>query len=92
MLTKTIVEYSFLLGLFVNAALFIPQCMRIIASKDSRELSLITFFGFWLIQLSTVLHGFIVKDYTLAFGTLVSMITCGYVIGLIVYYRIKKGG
>ncbi len=84
-----IVEVFFALSLFINAALFIPQAMRLFAKKDSSELSFITFFGFWLIQLVTTLHGFIQKDWLLAFGTLLSMATCGCVIWLIIYYRMK---
>lgn len=85
-----IIETIFVSGLFVNAVLFIPQFLKIIANKDSREVSFITFFGFWLIQLSIVLHGFLKHDYVLAFGTILSMITCGFVIGVIIYYRIKN--
>lgn len=84
------IEISFSLGLFINAALFIPQCMRILSNKDSKEISLITFFGFWLILLSSVLHGFLRKDYVLMYGTMLSMITCGTVVYLTVYYRIKN--
>lgn len=90
MIEFAIVEYGFAISLFVNAALFIPQIMRIAAKKDSKEVSLITFLGFWLIQLSTTLHGFLIKDYLLAFGTLASMLPCGYVILQIVFYRITK--
>lgn len=88
-ITDKIIEYSFVLSLFVNAVLFIPQIMRIVASKDSKEVSFITFFGFWLIQLATTLHGFIRKDYLLAYGTLASMLTCGCVILAILFYRKK---
>jgi MtN3 and saliva related transmembrane protein len=90
MATDNLIEFSFALSLFINAALFIPQCRSIMINKDSREVSFITFFGFWLIQLATTLHGFLKHDYLLAFGTLASMVTCGYVIWLIVYYRLKK--
>lgn len=83
------VEISFSLSLLINAILFIPQSMRLASHKDSRNVSFITFFGFWLIQLVTVLHGFLRKDYLLAYGTIISMITCGYVIWLILYYRVK---
>ncbi len=84
------IESGFSISLFVNAVLFIPQIIRIHTTKDAKEVSFITFFGFWLIQLFTVLHAFIRKDYILMFGYVFSMITCGYIVGLIVYYRIKK--
>ncbi len=89
MILHNLVESGFVLGLFINAALFIPQMMRIIANKDAKEVSFITFFGFWIIQLATVLHGLIRKDYILALGTIPSMLTCAGVIGLILYYRGK---
>ena len=31
-----LIEISFSLGLFINAALFIPQCMRILSNKDAK--------------------------------------------------------
>jgi len=88
--TNAFIEFTFSIGLFINAALFIPQWITIIKSKDSREVSFITFFGFWLIQFSTLLHGIIHKDWLLSIGQLVSMVTCGTVVVLIVYYRIKN--
>ncbi len=84
------IETFFALSLFINAALFVPQAMCLFAKKDSTEISFITFFGFWLIQLVTSLHGFIRQDWLLAFGTLLSMVTCGCVVWLIVWYRIKN--
>ena len=85
-----IIEISFSLGLFINAILFIPQAIRIVQNKDAKEVSFITFFGFLLIQLATLLHGFLRNDYLLAYGTLASIITCGLVVFLIVFYRVKS--
>ena len=45
------IESLFGMGLFVNAALFIPQAIKLFREKDSKELSLITFLGFNAIQL-----------------------------------------
>jgi cytosine/uracil/thiamine/allantoin permease len=70
--------------------LFVPQAMRMRINRDAKNVSFITFFGFWLIQLVTTLHGFLHRDYLLAYGTLVSMVTCGYVIWLIIYYKLKN--
>jgi uncharacterized protein with PQ loop repeat len=86
---EKVIELIFSLGLFVNAALFIPQGIRILIKKDATEVSFITFFGFLLIQFSAVLHGYIKKDHLLAFGTGVSMLTCGWVVFLVIYYRLK---
>jgi MtN3 and saliva related transmembrane protein len=85
-----LIEISFSLGLFINAALFIPQAIRIIKNKDAKEVSFITFFGFLLIQIATSLHGFLNNDYLLTYGTLLSIVTCGTVVVLIAFYRIKN--
>ncbi len=90
MIVDKMIEYSFTSSLVVNALLFIPQIIRILKNKDSKEVSFITFFGFWLIQFVTTLHGFLRQDYLLAFGTLASMVTCGAIIWLIIFYRVKK--
>jgi|JI102314A1RNA_FD_contig_101_554739_length_1388_multi_4_in_0_out_0_2 MtN3 and saliva related transmembrane protein len=90
MLSMTsIVEFIFSIALFVNAILFIPQIIHLIRHKTAAGLSLLTFLGFLLIQLAIVLHGLIVRDYLLTFGYLLSMLTCGTVVFLIVFY--KKG-
>ncbi|MGA2655127.1 MAG: PQ-loop domain-containing transporter [Gammaproteobacteria bacterium] len=83
-----IIETIFSLGLFINAALFIPQIMRLHQKKDSKELSLLTFGGFNFIQLFTILHGYLHQDYLLMGGFIASFITCGIVTGMIVYYRL----
>lgn len=87
---KNTIESYFMISLIVNAILFIPQIVRLLKIKDSKELSFITFFGFNLIQIAVILHGYIKKDYLLLFGNLLSLITCGLVTILIVYYRIKS--
>ncbi len=82
-----IVELGFFISLLVNALLFIPQILAIIRSKSVTGVSLITFAGFNVIQLFTMLHGILIRDYLLAGGYLLSIVTCGTVTGLIVYYR-----
>lgn len=89
MLIETVIEIVFGLGLFINAALFIPQIIRLYRTKDAGGLSLITFAGFNLIQLFTLLHGYLHKDYLLVFGYLLSLITCGMVTIMIIFYRKK---
>jgi MtN3 and saliva related transmembrane protein len=82
------IETIFSLGLFFNAALFVPQIIRLYQKKDSRELSLLTFAGFNVIQFFTILHGHLTHDYLLMIGFGLSFITCGIVTGLIIYYRL----
>ena len=83
------VEFVFSLGLFVNAILFIPQIFEVYRTKNSRGLSIFTFMGFNVIQLFTVLHAYIHGDVILFWGYLLSLITCGAVTILIIFYRPK---
>ena len=84
---EKLVEFIFGAGLFFNTILFIPQAIKIMKQKDVRELSLLTFSGFNIIQLATALHGFFHGDYLLAFGALASFLTCGLNTILILIYR-----
>jgi len=77
----------FSMALLINALLFIPQAIKIWREQTARGVSLITFLGFWIIQLVIVIHGIIKHDYLLALGYLLSMLTCGVVILLAVYFR-----
>ena len=90
MLWNDIVEIGFAVSLFVNAILFIPQVRIIFRTKTTKDVSLITFVGFNIIQLFTVLHGLITHDYILLFGYVLSLITCGAVSALVIYYRYIK--
>lgn len=86
-----IIEYGFSISLLMNAVLFIPQIMALLKNKSAKGTSLITFAGFNIIQIFTMLHGLMYHDYLLAGGYLLSIITCGTVTVLIFYYRyIKK--
>lgn len=82
-----IVATGFSLSLLANALLFIPQIMAIIQKKSAEGLSLITFLGFNVIQLFTLFHGLIIQDYLLALGVFLSILTCGAVTLLIIYYN-----
>jgi MtN3 and saliva related transmembrane protein len=83
------VNTLFGIGLFLNAVLFIPQAIKIFKCKNAKELSLLTFIGFNIIQFFSVCHGFLVKDYILMIGFLLSLITGGMVTVLIIIYRNK---
>ena len=82
-------EFLFGVALFVNAFLFIPQAWNIFKYKKSGEVSLITFGGFWVTQLLTVIHAIINHDNILLIGYILAMITCGLVIVLTLVYRYK---
>lgn len=89
-ITVNLAESLFALSLFVNALLFIPQAWRLYTQKESMEVSLITFIGFWIGQLLTVIHAIIKSDWILFSGYIGALITCGSVIILTIKYRAKK--
>ena len=60
-----IIQTIFELGLFINAILFIPQAVKIVKDKGAKDVSFVTFFGFWLITLFVILHAYIAEDYLL---------------------------
>ncbi len=86
-LTQLIVEAGFSLSLLANTLLFIPQILAIYKNKTANDVSLITFLGFNIIQLFIFFHGLIIGDYLLAFGYFLSIISCGTVTMLIIYYN-----
>jgi MtN3 and saliva related transmembrane protein len=88
--TEYMIQYGFSISLLVNAALFIPQFITLIKKKSAAGVSLITFAGFNIIQIFTMLHGLLEHDYLLAGGYFLSIITCGSVSFLIVYYKYIK--
>lgn len=84
---KYFIEIMFGLGVFFNALLFIPQAIQLFRTKDAAGLSLFTFVGFNIMQLFTVLHGYLNKDYVLMWGFLLSFILCGIVTIMIIFYK-----
>lgn len=88
-ITKDLIKIYFTLGMFANVLLFLIQAVRLFKVKDSAGLSFITFIGFNLIQLSTILYGIIERDYLLTFGYILSFLACGMVSILILLYRKK---
>lgn len=90
LLTEKIIEFGFSISLLVNALLFLPQIKSLLKFKSTKGISLTTFVGFNIIQFFTLLHGLLTKDYLLAAGYLLSIITCGTVSFLVIYYRYIK--
>jgi MtN3 and saliva related transmembrane protein len=84
---QNVIETIFGLGLFINAALFLPQIIRLHKTKSSEGVSLLMFGGFCLLQLLTIFHGIIHKDYLLIVGYILSLIACGTVTVQILLYR-----
>ena len=89
---KQIVAVIFGLGLVGNAMLFVPQALAVWRKKTDEGISLITFAGFCLLQVISVIHGLYQHDLSLILGMAASFITCGTVTGLTIYYRIQRLG
>ena len=88
---KVLTEFLFSVGLFINALLFVPQILVLIREQHSKDLSLITFGGFCLIQFFTIVHGFYHHDILLILGYVFSFLACGTVTTLAIYYRVRPG-
>ncbi|MDR2436907.1 MAG: hypothetical protein LBD17_02375 [Endomicrobium sp.] len=87
---KYFVEVCFGLGMIANAVLYFPQVVKLFKTKNVKGISLITFVGFNIIQLFSLLHGYIHKDYIFMFGMLLSLILCGTITFLIILYKFRK--
>ncbi|WP_058535162.1 PQ-loop domain-containing transporter [Legionella saoudiensis] len=88
--TKLFINFGFSISLIINALLFIPQIVSIWRHQSVQGVSLLTFAGFNVIQFFTVCHGLIEGDHLLAAGYILSLITCGAVTFLIIYFRYTK--
>ncbi|GHT94548.1 hypothetical protein FACS1894122_11270 [Alphaproteobacteria bacterium] len=85
--TECFIEVVFGLGMFINAALFIPQAVKIHRTKNADNVSMTTFGGFCVIQFFTVLRGYIRQDHILMFGSVLGLIFCAIVTFLIIIYK-----
>jgi len=83
---KEIVAYVFGFGMLINAALFVPQALRIWRTRTAQGVSVLTFAGFNALQVTGVLHGYMQGDRALMTGMLASLLTCGAVTLLAAYY------
>ena len=85
----TVINFIFGIALFINALLFCPQIVKLIKEKNSKDLSVVTFGGFLMIQLSAVCYGYVHRNFILLMGYLLSVIFCSAVVFLILIYRYK---
>ena len=73
-----------------NAALFVPQALAVWRKKSDEGISLITFGGFNVLQVIAIVHGVYQHDQALILGMVASLITCGCVTSLTLWYRMKR--
>ena len=87
---KQIVAVVFGLGLIGNALLFVPQVLAVWRKKSDEGISLITFGGFSVLQCIGIVHGVYQRDLSLILGMAASLLTCGSVTALTIYYRVRR--
>ena len=87
---KEIVAVIFGLGLVGNALLFVPQALAVWRKKSDEGISLITFGGFSVLQVVGIVHGAYQHDWSLILGMAASLVTCGSVTALTVFYRVRR--
>jgi MtN3 and saliva related transmembrane protein len=87
---KEIVSVIFGLGLFGNALLFVPQVVALWRKKTDEGISLLTFGGFSVLQVVGIVHGVYQRDLSLILGMAASLMTCGSVTALTIFYRMRR--
>lgn len=87
---KQLVGVVFGLGLFCNALLFVPQVIAVWRKKTDEGISLTTFGGFSVLQAIGIVHGFYQHDLSLILGMAASLLSCGTVALLTLFYRLRR--
>ncbi len=87
---KEIVALIFGLGLGCNALLFIPQALAVWRKKSDEGVSLLTFGGFNVLQAIGIVHGHYQEDPSLVYGMAASLLSCGAVTALTIFYRMRR--
>src|ERR1700757_1409151 len=87
---KEFVAVIFGLGLLCNALLFVPQAIAVWRKKSDEGISLITFGGFSILQAIGIVHGVYQRDPSLMLGMAASLLSCGTVTLLTVFYRVRR--
>lgn len=87
---KDLFDWLFGLGLGCNALLFVPQVLAVWRKKTDEGISLITFGGFSILQAIGIVHGVNHQDWSLILGMTASLLTCGSVTALTIFYRVRR--
>lgn len=86
---KEIIGVIFGLGLMANAGLFVIQAVKILKTKSAKGVSILTFAGFCVLQVTGILHGIFQNDMYLLSGMIASLLACGTVTVLAIIYKDK---
>lgn len=87
---QKIIDVIFALSLFINSALFLPQAYKIFKENSSQGVSITTFSGFCLMQISAIIYGIFHNDRIISYGYFISFCSCFLVVILSIRYRNKK--
>jgi len=87
---KVFVALLFGLGLGGNALLFVPQIIAVWRKKTDEGISLLTFGGFSVLQIIGIAHGLYQHDLSLTLGMAASLLTCGTVTLLTIFFRMHR--
>src|SRR6516225_9231202 len=87
---REFVAVIFGLGLLCNALLFVPQVIAVWRKKSDEGISLITFGGLSILQIVAVIHGLFQHDLSLILGMATSLLSCGSVTVLTIFYRLRR--
>jgi MtN3 and saliva related transmembrane protein len=87
---REMTTWLFGLGLMGNALLFVPQAAAVWRKKTDQGVSLVTFGGFCLLQIVSVIHGLYEHDVAMVLGMGASFLTCGAVTALTIFFRVKR--
>jgi MtN3 and saliva related transmembrane protein len=87
---REIVTWIFGMGLICNALLFVPQIFAVWRKKSDEGVSLITFGGFSLLQIVSVIHGLYEHDWAMVIGMGASLLSCGSVTLLTCFFRVQR--
>jgi MtN3 and saliva related transmembrane protein len=86
---KNIIGVIFGMGLMANAGLFVVQAVKIIKAKSAKGVSIFTFAGFNVLQITGILHGIFQNDMYLLSGMVASFLASGTVTVLAIRYKNK---
>lgn len=89
-MSKDIIDILYTGCWLLNALLFIPQILLLLKKKNSSEVSLLMFLCFNLVQVVSIIRGYIQLDYLTVFCFSASFITSGTITILIIIYRYRK--
>lgn len=84
------IDILFSLGLLAAGLLMIPQIIKLIRVKNSKDFSLLSYAGFNIFQLGMVLHGVFQHDLALVIGMSLCFILNLSTVVLIVRYRQRR--